>query len=80
MKQNFSNFVIVSKLQFNSLTFVSGFKRATDEGSLSEIAQYSPSYIPLNVLLLPKDQTFIFYYTTHLPIYLDSKCITFSKK
>ena len=48
MKQNCSNFVIVSKLQFNSLAFVSGFKRATDEGSLSEIAQYSPSYLPLN--------------------------------
>ena len=36
-------------------------KRATDEGSLPEIAQYSPYYLPLNVLLLPKDQTFIFY-------------------
>ena len=38
-----------------------GLKRATDEGSLPEIAQYSPYYLPLNVLLLPKDQTFIFY-------------------
>ena len=50
-----------SKLQYNSLAFVAGFKRATDEGSLPDIAQYSPSYPPLNVLLLPKDQTFIFY-------------------
>ena len=50
-----------SKLQHNSLAFVAGLKRATDEGSLPEIAQYSPYYLPLNVLLLPKDQTFIFY-------------------
>ena len=35
--------------------------RQTDEGSLPEIAQYSPYYLSLNVLLLPKDQTFIFY-------------------
>ena len=41
------------------MAFVDGFKRATDEGSLPEIAQYSPYYLPLNVLLLPKDQTFI---------------------
>ena len=50
-----------SKLQHNSLAFVAGLKRATDEGSLSEFAQYSPHYLPLNVLLLPKDQPFIFY-------------------
>ena len=48
--------------QYNSLAFVAGFKRATDEVSLPEIAQYSPYYLLLNVLLLPKDQTFIFYY------------------
>ena len=36
-------------LQYNSLAFVAGFKRATDEGSLPEIAQYSPYYLPLNV-------------------------------
>ena len=46
----------------NSLAFVAGLKRATDEGSLPEIAQYSPYYLPLNVLMLPKDQTFIFYF------------------
>ena len=49
------------KLQYNSLAFVAGLKRATDEGSLPETAQYSPYYLSLNVLLLPKDQTFIFY-------------------
>ena len=38
-----------SKLQYNSLAFVAGLKRATDEGSLPEIAQYSPYYLPLNV-------------------------------
>ena len=50
-----------SKLQYYSLAFVAGLKRATDEGSLPEIAQYSPYYLLLNVLLLPKDQTFLFY-------------------
>ena len=39
---------------------VTGLKGATDEGSVPEIAQFSPYYIPLNVLLLPKDQPFIF--------------------
>ena len=34
--------------------FVAGFKRATDEGSLPEIAQYSPYYFPLNVLIASK--------------------------
>ena len=48
-----------SKLQYNSLAFVAGFKRATDEGTLPEIVQYSPYYLPLNILLLPEDQTFI---------------------
>ena len=38
-----------SKLQYNSLAFVAGFKTATDEGSSPEIAQYSPYYLPLNV-------------------------------
>ena len=35
--------------------------RATAEGSLPEIAQYSSYYLTLNVLVLPKDQTIIFY-------------------
>ena len=39
----------LSKLQYNSLAFVAGLKRATDEGSLPEITQYSPYYLPLNV-------------------------------
>ena len=37
-----------------SLAFVAVFKRATDEGSLPEIAQYSPYYLPLNVLIASK--------------------------
>ena len=57
-----------SKLQYNSLAFVAGFKRATDEGSLPEIAQYNPYYLPLNVLLLPEDQTFIFYLLFHMEL------------
>ena len=43
-----------SKLKYNSLAFVAGLKRATDEGSLPEIAQYSPYYLPLNVLIASK--------------------------
>ena len=43
-----------SKLQYNNLAFVAGFKRATDEGSLPEIAQYSPYYLPLNVIIASK--------------------------
>ena len=43
-----------SKLQYNNLAFVAGFKKATDEGSLPEIAQYSPYYLPLNVLMASK--------------------------
>ena len=37
-----------------SLAFVAGLKRATDEGSLPEIAQYSPYYLPLNVFTASK--------------------------
>ena len=43
-----------SKLKYNSLAFVAGLNRATDEGSLPEIAQYSPYYLPLNVLIVSK--------------------------
>ena len=38
-----------SKLQDNSLAFVAGLNRVTDEGCLPEIAQYNPYYLPLNV-------------------------------
>ena len=38
---------------------------AAGGGSLPEIARYSPYYLSLNVLLLPKDQTFIFYLLEH---------------
>ena len=51
----------------SSLAFVAGLKgllmraTVTDEGSLPEIAQYSPYNLPFNIcLLLPKDQTSIF--------------------
>ena len=44
----------LSKLQYSNLAFVPGFKRATDEGSLPEIAQYSPYYLPLNVVIASK--------------------------
>ena len=44
-----------SKLQYNSLAFVAGSNRATDEGSLPEL-----------FLLLPKDLTFIFCCLCHL--------------
>ena len=43
-----------SKLQYNTLAFVAGFKRATDEGSLPEIVQCSPYYLPLNVFTASK--------------------------
>ena len=42
------------KLQCNSLAFVAGFKRATDEGSLPEIAQYSTYYLPFIVFTASK--------------------------
>ena len=44
----------VLKLQYNSLAFVAGLKRATDEGSLPEIAQYSPYYLTLDVFVASK--------------------------
>ena len=47
-----------SKLQYKSLAFVAGFKRATDEGSLTEIAQYSPYFLPLNVFTASKGSYF----------------------
>ena len=39
---------------YNCLAFVAGLNRATDEGSLPEIAQYSPYYLPLNVFTASK--------------------------
>ena len=43
-----------SKVQYNSLAFVAGLKRAIDEGSLPEIAKYSQYYLPLNVFIASK--------------------------
>ena len=40
--------------KFLKLAFVSGLNRATDEGSLPEIAQYSPYYPTLNVFTASK--------------------------
>ena len=51
--------ISVRKVNLGSASVISS--RATDEGSLPETTQYSPYYLSLNVLLLPKDQTFIFY-------------------
>ena len=38
----------------NQSQTIAGLKRATDEGSLPEIAQYSPYYLPLNVFTASK--------------------------
>ena len=44
-----------SKLQHNySLAFVAGLKRATDEGSVPEITQYSPYYLSFYVFTASK--------------------------
>ena len=41
-----------------SLAFVAGFKRATDEGSLPDFAQYSPYFLPLNDFTASKGSNF----------------------
>ena len=46
-----------------SLAFVAGLKRATDEGSLPEIAQYSPYYLPLNVFTASKGSNLYILFT-----------------
>ena len=53
LKINFSR-VNFSKLQYTSLAFVAEFKRATDDGSLPKIAQYSLYILPLNVFTASK--------------------------
>ena len=45
------------------LAFVAGLKRATDEGSLPEIAQYSPYYLPLNVFTASKGSNLYILFT-----------------
>ena len=73
-------------MQYNSLAFVAGLKRATDKGSLPEIAQYSPLYLPLNVLTAFKSSNhYILFYTlknretiqrlTHLLISIQVPCL-----
>ena len=46
-----------SKLQYKSLAFVAGLSRATDDGSLPEIAQYRPYHLPLNIFAASKGST-----------------------
>ena len=53
-----------SKLQYNSLAFIAGLYRATDEGSLPEIAQYSPYYLPFNVVTASKGSNLYFLFYT----------------
>ena len=45
---------------FSNCSAIAWRSLSNEEGSLPEIAQYSPYYLLLNVLLLPKNQTFIF--------------------
>ena len=45
-------------MRHNSLAFVASLKRSTDEGSLPEIAQYSPYFLPLNVFTVSKGSNF----------------------
>ena len=52
------------------------FKRATDEGSLPEIAQYSPYYLPLNVLTASKGSNLYILFQATLPI-LNTKYLKF---
>ena len=46
------------EITVQSLAFVAGLNRATDEGSLPEIAQYSPYFLPLNVFTASKGSNF----------------------
>ena len=56
------------KRGFNySLAFVAGLKRATDEGSLPEIAQYSPYYLPLNVFTASKGSNLYILFKSSYP-------------
>ena len=58
-------------LQYNSLAFVASLKRATDEGALPEIAQYSPYYLPLNVFIASKGSNLyiLFAFGKHTELY-----------
>ena len=49
--------------QYNSLASVAGLKKATDEGSLPEIAQYSPYYLPLKVIIASKGSNLYILFT-----------------
>ena len=58
--------------QYNSLAFVAGLKRTTDEGSLSEIAQYSPYYLPLNVFAASKGSNLYILFNKREPNFFKS--------
>ena len=70
---------IVSKLKYKSLAFVAGFNRATDEGSLPEIAQYSPYFLPLNVFTAFKGSNLYFIYLSGIikPMNSGSQVLSF---
>ena len=53
------------EITVQNLAFVAGFKRATDEGSLPEIGQYSPYFLPLNVFTASKGSNFYILYTSY---------------
>ena len=46
--------LLIRKQSYTSLAFVAGLNRATDEGSLPEIVQYSPYFLSLNVFTASK--------------------------
>ena len=69
-KQIYTSSCKFSKLQHNySLAFVAGLKRATDEGSLPEIAQYSPYYLPLNVFTASKGSNLYILFSLKIKLY-----------
>ena len=43
------------------MAFVASLERATDEGSLPDIAQYSPYYLPLNVFIASKGSNLLYF-------------------
>ena len=58
------------------MALVAGLKRATDEGSLPEIARYSPYYLPLNVFIASKgsDLYILFTASKGVDLYIFSNC------
>ena len=48
---------------FEIEVYLSGYRRRTDEGSVPEIAQYVPYYLPLNVFTASKGSNFYIVFT-----------------